>query len=87
MPTRTVKVAVSLPLEAYRQIEKARRRLRISRSAVVSEAIRRWIVTRREEEKVRAYVEGYRRVPETGQELKAFEPLVSEALASEEWKG
>ena len=41
MPAKTVKVAVSLPLEAYRQVEKARKQLRLSRSAVISDVATR----------------------------------------------
>lgn len=86
MPAKTVKVAVSLPLEEYRQIEKVRKRLRLSRSAIISEAIKRWSAAGREQEKIRTYVEGYRRFPETTRELKPFESLTGEVLAAEVWK-
>lgn len=85
MAVKTVKVAVSLPIEEYRQVEKTRKRLRVSRSAVVSEALKRWMAASREQETIRAYLEGYRRVPETAHEQKAFEALAGEALAGEEW--
>ncbi len=86
MPTKTVKVAVSLPLEEYREVEKARKQLHISRSAVISEALKCWIAAGHEQEKIRAYVEGYRRTPETAHEQKLFESLATEVLAAEEWK-
>ncbi len=86
MPSRTIKVAVSLPADTYRKIEKTRKQRRISRSAVISEALRCWVASGQEQEKVHAYVEGYRRAPETVQEFKPFELLTYEALAAEEWK-
>ena len=86
MPIKTVKVAISLPLEEYRQVEKARKKLQISRSAVISEALKCWIARGYEQEKIRAYVEGYQRTPETDSEQKPFESLTTEVLAAEEWK-
>lgn len=86
MPRKTVKVAVSLPKEVYREAENSRKRFHLSRSALVSEAIKRWIAASREQEKIRAYVEGYRRSPETAREQKEFEALTGEVLAAEEWK-
>ena len=86
MPVKTVKVAVSLPLEAFRQVEKVRKQLRLSRSAVISGALNRWLAVSHEQEKIRAYVEGYRRSPETAREQKLFESLAGEVLAAEEWK-
>lgn len=87
MPTKTVKVAISLPREEYRQVEKVRKQFRLSRSAVIAEALRYWVASGHEQKKIRAYVEGYRRSPETVREQKAFESLAAEALADEEWKG
>ena len=81
MPSKTVKVAVSLPEEEYRHVEKLRKQLRISRSAVITRALKSWIASSRNEERVRAYVEGYRRVPETDEESKVFESLAGEVIA------
>lgn len=86
MPTKTVKVAVSLPRKEYQQVEKTRKRLRISRSAVIGEALRHWVAAGHEQEKISAYLEGYRRFPETIREQKLFELLSGEVLAAEEWK-
>jgi metal-responsive CopG/Arc/MetJ family transcriptional regulator len=86
MPAKTVKVTVSLPLREYRQVEKVRKERRISRSAVVSEALKEWMAASHEQEKIRAYVEGYRQFPESAREQKLFESLASRVLAGEEWK-
>ena len=86
MAPKTVKVAVSLPEEEYRHVEKVRRQLRISRSAVITRALRSWIVANRDKERIHAYVEGYRRYPETKEELKMFESLAGDVVGAEEWK-
>ena len=86
MPSKTVKVTVSLPEEEYRHVEKVRRQLRISRSAVITRALKSWIVATRDKERIHAYMEGYRRYPETKEELKMFESLASEVMSAEEWK-
>lgn len=86
MPTKTVKVAISLPLKEYRQVEKARKQLRISRSAVISEALKHWIAAGQKQERIRLYLEGYRRSPETVREVKLFELLAAEVLVAEEWE-
>lgn len=86
MPAKTVKVAVSLPVEQYRQVERTRKDRKISRSAVIGEALNFWSEAGREEEKIRAYVAGYRRRPETVREVKPFEEMATAVLASEEWK-
>ena len=86
MPSKTVKVAVSLPEEEYRYVEKVRKQFRISRSAVITRALKSWIAATRHKERVGAYVEGYRRYPETEEELKMFDSLAGEVMAAEEWK-
>ena len=86
MPPKSVKLAVSLPREEYRQVEKARREMRIPRSAVISLAIRRWLFAMQEQEKIHGYVQGYQRCPETDRETKAFSKLGQDALAGQEWK-
>ena len=86
MKTRSIKIAISLPVAEYRAVERARKRLGASRSAIISGALKRWIASNEEQAKVRSYVEGYSRIPESVQEHKPFELLSIEALASEEWK-
>lgn len=86
MPVNKVKVSVTLPLEEYRQVEKTRKKMRLSRSAVISEALKHWIVAGHEQEKIRSYIEGYRRSPETARDQEPFKSLAGEVLAAEEWK-
>ena len=81
----TIKVAVSLPKEQFRRIEKRRRLLKVSRSAAVREALSGWLRSLEEQEAVRAYIEGYRRRPESRKNLRAMQQASAEALAHEAW--
>jgi metal-responsive CopG/Arc/MetJ family transcriptional regulator len=65
----TVKVAVSLPKEEFRAVEKARKKLGRSRSSLVAEAIRTWLEEQKNQEEVHRYIAGYKRHPETAEEL------------------
>jgi metal-responsive CopG/Arc/MetJ family transcriptional regulator len=71
MPRGAAKIAISLPDELYRALEGARRRRGKSRSAAVQEAVREWLLRDARGELVREYEEGYRRQPESGEEVEA----------------
>jgi metal-responsive CopG/Arc/MetJ family transcriptional regulator len=71
MPRGAAKIAVSLPDELYRALEGARRRKGKSRSAAVQEAVRDWLLREARGELVREYEEGYRRQPESSEEIEA----------------
>lgn len=60
----TKRIAISLPEELYRQIERARKQRRVARSALIQEAVGDYI--RRTDEKTleEAYFDGYRRIPD-----------------------
>ena len=77
------KVAVSIPRETLRSIERARARLRKTRSAAVTEAIEKWLRAEEVGEDDRRYVQGYLRRPEKNADLAA----VAEAITAgwERW--
>ena len=77
----TVKVAVSLPKEQFRLAERRRRRLHVSRSAMVREALSQWLKSLEEQEAIRRYVEGYQRRPESLKGWRAVETMQAEAAA------
>ncbi len=58
------KVAVSLPLDTLRSLERVRVRLRKTRSGAVTEAIDRWLQSEEVGDDERRYLEGYLRHPE-----------------------
>lgn len=79
----TVKVAVSLPKEAFRLVERRRRHLKLSRSAAVARAIAEWLHASEDDQRVRRYVEGYHRHPESTTGWKAVEHTQAEAIVKE----
>ncbi len=58
------KVAVSLPVDTLKSLERVRSRLRKTRSGAVTEAIERWLRTEEVGDEERRYLEGYLRHPE-----------------------
>ena len=85
MHPKSSKIAVSLPTDLLRAIERTRKTRRETRSAVVQEALRYWLDQQETRKLVEQYQEGYGRVPEgTGDEAKAGR-WSSEAFASEDW--
>jgi len=84
---KTAKVAVSIPIPMFRSLERARRRLGKSRSAIVTEALEKWLRAGALGESDRKYVEGYLRRPETAEEVAVSEALAVDAMATwEPWK-
>jgi hypothetical protein len=67
MPRSVGKITVTVPLDLFRDLEAARRRRAETRSAVVLEALRRWLQA--EKHSVLEYEAGYRRRPETRREI------------------
>ena len=65
------KIAVTVPTETYAVVERLRRRLGKSRSAVVALALEEWIRAVDLAEADRRYVEGYLRTPEAVDEIGA----------------
>lgn len=85
MSTQTVKVAVSLPKGRFKTLEDIRHKLSISRSALVDEALRFWMESKKKEDLIRRYEEGYIKKPESPDELKAFKSAQIMALPKEDW--
>ncbi|NQT75912.1 MAG: hypothetical protein HQ566_05255 [Candidatus Omnitrophica bacterium] len=83
MPTNAIKIAISLPKEDFKLLEAVRKRMGITRSALIDKAIHYWLSKSKEEEMVRQYIEGYRRHPETPEELEELTAM--EKLALETW--
>lgn len=84
MSNRAIKMAISLPKKEFLMIEKLRRKLDLSRSALIDEAIRFWLAKRSEREQILQYEQGYQKKPEKVQELRALEKAELEAIAHEE---
>jgi metal-responsive CopG/Arc/MetJ family transcriptional regulator len=71
------KVAVSLPINTLKSLEKARLRLKKTRSAVVVEALERWLESEEVGDDDKRYVEGYLKMPENVAEVRAVAAAVT----------
>ena len=71
------KVAVSIPIETLRSLERVRRKSRRTRSAAVTEAIERWLAAQEVGEADKRYIEGYLRHPERADEQAAIAGAVT----------
>ncbi len=85
MASGSAKMAVSVPADLYRALERARKQRRAGRSEVVQEALRLWIDRQRELGLIGQYEAGYRQRPETAAEIRAAEAAAVRLLAAEEW--
>jgi len=80
---RTTKIAISLPKDDFNRIEEIRKELGSQRSAVVDMAIRFWFKSLDAKKKIMRYEEGYRKKPESVEEIKAMEKVSAEAFHEE----
>lgn len=81
----SVKLAISISDEDFSAIEAIRKKEGLTRSGVITEAIR---LLRKKEEKerlIRLYEEGYRKHPENVAEIKAGEKAALDVLSKEDW--
>jgi metal-responsive CopG/Arc/MetJ family transcriptional regulator len=85
MPKTAAKVAISLPYDLYRKVERARKKQRRTRSAVVQDLLRSWLRKEEEAEKDRQYIEAYRRMPETAEEIAEAEAMAKDSWPEWEW--
>jgi predicted transcriptional regulator len=60
----TRRIAISLPDELFRRMERVRKRRRVPRSKLVQEAVGDYVTRTDEQALEAAYFEGYRRIPD-----------------------
>jgi metal-responsive CopG/Arc/MetJ family transcriptional regulator len=71
MARAAAKIALSLPDDLFREVERERKRRGKTRSALVQDALRLWLRHQRDAALVREWEEGYRRMPESPAEVAA----------------
>ncbi len=79
------KIAISLPEKTLKQIERVRRRSGESRSAFMRRAVQGLIREDQEQDAISRYVKGYRRKPETSEEVFSAESTVPTAFEDAPW--
>ena len=81
----TEKVAVSLDAELLARVERLRRATGETRSAVFARALRQLVDAEAHARKVSEYVEGYRRIPETANEIESARSQTRRSLEGLAW--
>lgn len=81
----STKIAISLPRDTARMVERLRKESGESRSAFIRKAIERILEEKQKARDIQAYIEGYRRMPETAADRVVPESVVMESLAKEPW--
>ncbi len=71
--SKSTKIAISIPKELLRGVERERRSRGEGRSAFFRRAVEAYLQRECEREDIRRYVEGYRKHPETEEELRWVE--------------
>lgn len=88
MPKRSKIIQVPLSEELLRRLDDASKRREQSRSAFIREASERLLKQLEDERLDREYAEGYRKFPETEEEIawaKMGAELLAERLAEDTW--
>jgi len=84
--TRTTKIAISLPEEVLKAVEKEREGSGESRSQLFRRAVELLLRQRKEREMSEQYIHAYQQVPETEEEIAAARRAASAVLAEEPWQ-
>jgi metal-responsive CopG/Arc/MetJ family transcriptional regulator len=84
MGKTATKVAVSIPDDLYRAVERARKKNDKTRSAVMQDALRTWLDQEAQATLVRQYEAGYRKKPEGRREVKAAAAAAVRLLSNEQ---
>ena len=79
------KIAITLPADQAKAIERIRRAQRIPRSRVIQQAVDFYLSRRAQHEAIGAYEEGYRRRPEPDGEAESAARAAAEVLGREDW--
>ena len=77
--------AISLPDDLAEATERLRRKERIPRSRLIQRAIALYLSERGRYQAIRAYEDGYRRIPE-GAETEAYAQAAAEIMGVEDWE-
>lgn len=77
----TKRIAISLPDDLYRRLERVRKGRRVPRSRLVQEAIGDYVGRTDEAELEKVYFEGYRRFPDDDEDFRAMEKAAIEDMA------
>lgn len=82
---RSVKFAISIPNNEFKELEAIRKKKGVSRSKIILEAIKLWKEEKERERLVKIYKEGYKRFPGNLMNIEAWEKASLSTFSHEEW--
>ena len=82
---KTVKIAISLTEDMLRAVEQERKESGESRSELFRRAVEILLRRRQEREMRERYIQAYKQIPETEQEIEAARHAASAILSRESW--
>jgi len=82
---KIAKITISIPEEVLNAVETERKESGESRSQVIRRAIELLLRQRKEQELSEQYIQAYRQMPETEEEVKAARQAAISILAEESW--
>ncbi len=86
MSTKSAKVAISVPKELLRKVERERRASGETRSAFFARAVAEFLAHQRAHKDIEAHIRSYQIHPEEGPEVEAISALGLKTLAREKWE-
>lgn len=79
------KIAMSIPAEQYKALEKVRRKLKLNRSEAVQQALAAWLDAQQPDPRIEQYVRGYLAQPEDAAEGAALTAAWARGQQPEDW--
>lgn len=83
---KVAKVAISMPEDLLKAVEKERKARGESRSEFFRKAIEKILKDEGESRAIEEYIRGYRNIPESAEEVEAVHRIGSALLAEEPWE-
>lgn len=83
--SKSAKVAITLPADTFRALERARKRLRLNRSEAIQQAVAFWLAAREGDPRVEEYIRGYLAVPDDPREQSAMVEAWAAGQEAEDW--
>jgi Ribbon-helix-helix protein, copG family. len=82
---KAVKFAVSIPDNEFKELEAIRKKKGLSRSEFVRETVKLWKEEKEKKRLIKAYEDGYKKVPENLANIEAWEKASLSSFSPEEW--
>jgi metal-responsive CopG/Arc/MetJ family transcriptional regulator len=82
---KAVKFAVSIPGSEFKELETIRKEKGLSRSEFIRATVKLWKEEKEKKRLVKAYEDGYKKVPENLANIEAWEKASLSSFSSEEW--